>query len=118
MADKTSTMAEGLGGGAKVSEAKPTVHSMHIHKAKNGHVVHHYHSAHHAGSEPDETHVVPQGPGGEGDLDNLHAHMEDHMGAPNAGEADLAPGVVGGPGAPPSAAPAGGAPPSGPPAAV
>lgn len=106
MASKTEMMAGELGGkgGAKVSAGKPTVHAMHVHKAHGGHVVHHFHQAHKPGMEPDATHVVPHGPAGEGDLDNLTAHMEQHMGAPNAGEGELAPGVV------PGGAPAGGAP--------
>ena len=109
MASKTEAMAEELGKGeTKVSAGKPTVHAMHIHKAKGGHVVHHFHRPGRllSGAEPDETHVVPYGPAGEGDLDNLHAHMEDHMGAPNAGEGELAEGVI------PGAAPAGGASPA------
>ena len=116
MASKTEIMAGGLGGksGTKVSSGeKPTVHSMHVHKAKGGYVVHHFHHAHRPGMEPDEMHVVPHGPAGEGDLDNLHAHMEQHMGAPNAGESELGEGVV------PGGAPAGGAaPPVVPPPAV
>ena len=111
MASKTEVMAGELGGkgGAKVSAGKPTVHSMHIHKAHGGHVVHHFHQPHKPGMEPDATHVVPHGPAGEGDLDPLHAHMESAMGAPNAGESELAPGVV--PGAAPGGAPAPAAPP-------
>lgn len=106
MASKTEAMAGELGGKGttKVTEGKPTVHAMHIHKAKGGHIVHHFHHPHKQGMEPDETHVVPHGPAGEGDLDNLHSHIEDHMGAPNAGEGELAEGVI--PGAAPAGAPA------------
>ena len=107
MAEKEMKLGEALGKGGKGSAAKPKVHTMHIHAKAGGHVVHHFHSPYKAGMEPDETHTVPNGPAGEGDLDNLHAHMEHHLnGAPNAGESELAPGVV------PQAPPEGGTPPA------
>lgn len=98
--DKESVVAAALekGGvgkskeGAKPSTkkaSKPTVHGMSTHRVNGGHIVHHYHKPHEEGdvtAKPDMTSVVPNGPGGEGDLDPLHAHMEEHMGAPNAGE--------------------------------
>jgi|GEM_PF-6024283 hypothetical protein len=84
-------VAEALGKG---KATKPKVHTMHIHAKKGGYHVHHFHQPHQEGMKPDATHVVPHGPAGEGDLDNLHAHLEHHLGAPNAGESELAPGVV------------------------
>ena len=76
----------------KKEAAKPVVHHMSIHKVKGGHIVHHHHEPHEEGDgrKPDATHVVPNGPGGEGDTDNLTSHIEEHMGAPNAGEAETA----------------------------
>ena len=75
---------------------KPTVHHMSIHKVKGGHIVHHHYAPHEEGDgrKPDATHVVPNGPGGEGDVDNLHNHIEEHMGAPNAGEDQMAAGAA------------------------
>ena len=75
---------------------KPTVHHMSIHKVQGGHIVHHHYAPHEEGDgrKPDATHVVPNGPGGEGDVDNLHNHIEDHMGAPNAGEDQMATGAA------------------------
>ena len=85
---------------------KPVVHHMSIHKVKGGHIVHHHYAPHEEGDgrKPDATHVVPNGPGGEGDTDNLTSHVEEHMGAPNAGEAEMAEG--GAPAAPAGPAPA------------
>ena len=67
---------------AKKTE-KPTVHHMSIHKVSGGHIVHHHNQPHEEGDgrKPDSTHVVPDGPGGDGDISNLQAHMQDHMGA-------------------------------------
>jgi hypothetical protein len=104
--------SKGTGKSAKAE--KPMVHHMSVHRVHGGHVVHHYHKPHEEGDtavKPDATHVVPNGPGGEGDIDPLHAHMEEHMGAPNSGEepedgATEAVNSTGGPGAP---APTGGA---------
>lgn len=113
MASKTEAMAEGLGKGeTKIGKTGSKVHSMIVHRAHGGHVVHHYHKPYRdgAGMEPDATHIVPHGHPEDGSgpdhghLDALHAHMEDHMGAPNAGESELAEGVI------PGAAPAGAAP--------
>ena len=75
-------------------------------KAKTGeHVMvhHHTHPEHH----PAETHVKKN-------MDDVHAHLEDHMGEPNPGEAEADAGQSGIPaaGAPP-AGPAAGAPPPG-----
>jgi hypothetical protein len=78
----------------KADGEKKTVHSIHIHKVHGGHLVHHFHQPWEPGMKPDAAHVVPEGPGGEGDIDNLHNHLEEHMGGPNAGEEALAPGVV------------------------
>jgi hypothetical protein len=102
--EKESIMAAGLASGAKAKAGKPaakksekpTVHHMSIHKVTGGHIVHHHHAPHEEGDgrKPDATHVVPNGPGGEGDMDNLHSHIEQHMGAPNAGEEGMAEGAA------------------------
>ena len=63
---------------------KPTVHHMSIHRVKGGHIVHHHHQPHEEGDgrKPDATHVVGNGPEGEGDISNLAQHLQDHMGSP------------------------------------
>lgn len=66
----------------KAKEPKPgkkKIKEVHIKVAKGGYHVTHHHEAH-----PPEDHVVPAKH--EGDLDGLHDHMEEHMGAPNPGE--------------------------------
>lgn len=73
-------------------EIREMVHT----KSHNGkHIVTHKH--HHPEHHPDETHVM-------GDMSELHNHMEDHAGTPNAGEAAPAAPEAGGP-APLTAAP-------------
>jgi hypothetical protein len=49
---------------------------------KGHHVTHHHTSSAH----PAEAHMVPAPGGNTGNLENLHDHMEDHMGSPNPGE--------------------------------
>jgi hypothetical protein len=82
-------------------EIKEMVHT----KSHNGkHIVTHRH--HHPEHHPDETHVM-------GSMDELHAHMDDHAGTPNAGEAAPADGgpapMTASPSPMPEAAPAAGA---------
>lgn len=58
---------------------KKEISDMHIKMSHNGkHIVTHKH--HHPEHHPDETHVM-------GNMADLHSHMEDHLGTPNAGEA-------------------------------
>jgi hypothetical protein len=92
----------------KAEGSKKKIAEMHIKFHKGGQTVTHKHAAPHEKEEHDETHVVasPQ----DGDLDNLHGHLEEHAGAPNAGEmeAEAAPGAGAAPpqgaAAPPAAA--------------
>ena len=86
--------AEALGGEKKPKVPKPRkIHSTLIHHVNGGHIVHHFHQPHAEGMKPDITQVVPHGEAGEGDLDPLHAHLEAHLGSPNAGEEELPTGV-------------------------
>jgi hypothetical protein len=82
--------------GAKPS-GKKTVKEIHLKKAKGGFTAVHKHEPPHDEPEQDEEHVVGNGPGGEGDIDPLHAHLEQHVGAPNEGEPPEV--AQGGPGA-------------------
>jgi hypothetical protein len=97
MEDLSKEMTTGLAGKSKAGAAKkpagerPKYHSTHIRHTPTGHHVVHYHE------KGSSSHFVPHGPAGEGDLDNLHAHLEHHLGAPNAGEEGLGEGVVGEP---------------------
>ena len=86
--------SEALGGEKKLKVPKPRkIHSTLIHHVDGGHIVHHFHQPHEANMKPDITQVIPHGEAGEGDIDPLHAHLEAHLGAPNAGENELASGV-------------------------
>lgn len=102
MADKTYDKLPGM-----ADKPKKMIDHIKIRKAKGAHsVVEHHHTRpeHH----PAESHVMQN-------MDQLHDHMEEHMGTPNPGEAEADAGQSGIPpaaGAPPAAAP-----PSGPPAA-
>jgi hypothetical protein len=74
--DKTYDMVKGM---AKDTPPKKEIKTMEHSKSHNGkHIVTHKHHspAHH----PDETHVM-------NDMAELHAHMDDHAGTPNEGEA-------------------------------
>lgn len=109
-------MAWNKSAGAKASgKAKPAskqISHVTVKKAANGgHIITHHHTK--PEEHPDEQHTT------KGD-DQLVGHMMDHMGEPNAGEAELA-GAAPQPGAPPAAggSPAAAAPqPGAPPAAA
>lgn len=113
MAEEIKKAAEGLGGHKPKSEHEPKAEAkaeakspakeqaesgrkkiaeMHVKFHKGGMVVTHKHHPPHHKEEHDEAHVVSAAH--EGDLDNLHDHFEHHAGGPNAGEAELAPGVI------------------------
>jgi|HubBroStandDraft_2_1064218.scaffolds.fasta_scaffold445262_2 hypothetical protein len=88
----------------KISPKKPKkeIHKMVHTKTHNGkHIVTHQH--HHPEHHPDETHAFDS-------MDQVHAHMDDHAGTPNQGEAAPPAPDAGGP-APMTAAPS--APPMG-----
>ena len=88
-------MGKALGGKEHSTMQKPKkIHSTLIHHVGGGHVVHHYHQPYADGMKPDITQVVPHGEAGEGDIGPLHSHLEAHLGTPNAGEEELAPGVT------------------------
>ena len=66
---------------SKATGHKKAIKSMTHTKTHNGkHVITHKHHAPHDGSEHDETHMM-------NDMGEVHGHMEDHAGTPNAGEA-------------------------------
>ena len=96
---KDKTMAElderseALGGHTPKAPKPKKIHSTLIHHVGGGHVVHHFHQPHEANMKPDITQVIPHGEAGEGDIEPLAAHLEGHLGAPNAGESELATGV-------------------------
>ena len=96
--------------GRKSKAPKKEHVATHITHHKDGsHTAVHKHS--HPEHHPDETHALSN-------MDALHAHLEDHVGQPNSGEAEAEAGnpeAYTGPAAP-AAAPAAGAPPA-PPAA-
>lgn len=74
------------------SKPKKELHKMEITKSHNGkHIVTHKH--HHPETHPDETHVM-------GNMEDLHNHMEDHLGGGDAPAPDAA-----APAAPMTAAP-------------
>lgn len=86
-------------GGNKVPEKKnkkegehKKIAEMHIKKAKGGYMVTHKHEAPHHMDKHDEHHMVPVDH--EGDVSGLHNHIEQHLGAMNEGESELAPGVA------------------------
>jgi hypothetical protein len=82
-------------GGEKPHAPKPKkIHSTLIHHVGGGHIVHHFHQPHKDGMAPDVTQVIPHGEAGEGDIEPLHSHLEAHLGTPNEGESELAPGVT------------------------
>lgn len=69
-------------GKEKPPKGKKEITEMHIKKAHGGFHVTHHHKLH-----PPEEHVIA----GEDEreaMDNLHGHMEEHMGTPNPGEAE------------------------------
>jgi hypothetical protein len=84
-----------------VGEQKPKKEIDHVvvRKHKTGHTVEHHHTA--PGHHPAETHALSN-------MDELHGHMEDHMGEPNPGEAEAdagqhgIPPAMAGPMAPPA----------------
>ena len=91
---KEMEMASALAGKGKpmpkkaVGE-KPKIHSTHIrHTPDGGHHVVHYHE------KGSSSHFVPHGNAGPGDLENLHAHLENELGSPNAGESELPEGII------------------------
>jgi hypothetical protein len=100
--------ADGLEHGSKKGKmgAKPKstfkhkFATTHIHHFEGGHVVHHFSKPYEPGMKPDVSKVVPNGPGGEGDVDPLHDHLEAQLGAPNEGEAEVAPQASAVPAAP------------------
>lgn len=66
---------------------KKEIKDMVLSKSHNGkHIMTHKH--HHPEHHPDETHVLS-------DMAELHGHMDDHAGTPNAGEAAPADGAAG-----------------------
>jgi flavin-dependent dehydrogenase len=74
-------------------------HSTHIEHHKDGsHTVHHMH-------EDGKEHDVKHGVGAEMGLDGVHDSLQDHLGAPNPGEAETTPGGAGAPGLPAGAVP-------------
>jgi hypothetical protein len=95
--------------GKKAKAPKKELSHIHIKSHKDGsHTVTHHHT--HPEHHPAEEH-------GLSNMDALHAHLEDHIGQPNSGEAEADAGnpeAYSGPAAPAAAA---GAPPAAPPAA-
>ena len=94
----------------KATAPKKSIREMVHTKTHSGHhVVTHRHHAPHNGSEHDETHVM-------NNMSDLHSHMEDHAGTPNAGEAApdaSTPQLTASPAPAPIAAAGAGAPPAG-----
>ena len=92
----------------KATAPKKSIREMVHTKTHSGHhVVTHRHHAPHNGSEHDETHVM-------NNMSDLHSHMEDHAGTPNAGEAApdaSTPQLTASPAPAPAAAAGAGAPP-------
>lgn len=96
--------ADALSG--KVDKPKKEIKHIKTEKAKNGGYIH-THTHTHPEAHPDEQHISA-------DQDGMAAHMMEHMGTPNPGEADADAGQGGVPaGAPPAPAAAVGAPPMG-----
>lgn len=80
--EKSEHEHKGRGKGKKIHHI--TIHHTMEHKKGPGFIVTHHHVDHDAESH----HVPAETPG---DLDGLHAHLEEHMGSPNEGESALPP---------------------------